>query len=85
MQKFKKGAGIMIKNVDAPVVPVHIKGAFEAWPWGRAFPRFHPIEIRFGKALEWKAIIKENGEGDDYTNISEGLRDKVKELGEGRS
>ena len=40
MSKFKKGVGILVKELDVPVVPVYLEGAFKAWP---RTPEFSPF------------------------------------------
>ena len=44
-------AAIALKT-GAKVVPFAIEGAFFAWPRFKKYPRRHPVEISFGKALE---------------------------------
>ncbi|MBD3295961.1 MAG: AMP-binding protein, partial [Candidatus Omnitrophica bacterium] len=82
LQEFKKGVGIMMKELDVPVVPAYIKGTFESWPSGRRFPRPHPLEVNFGKPVKWDDVV---GKGrkedkDEYAAVAEGLWAKVKEL-----
>ena len=57
-KKFKKGAAILARHLDVPIVPVAINGAFEVWarrralnwrlllPWSR-----HQITVTFGQPL----------------------------------
>jgi len=51
MQPFKVGAFRLAVAHDTPVLPVSIRGAWEAWPPGRRLPRrghititYHPVE-----------------------------------------
>ncbi|MBR5052802.1 MAG: AMP-binding protein [Bacteroidaceae bacterium] len=44
---FKKTFAILAKELNVPIVPVCIKGAFEALPRGSAFMRPKHIEVRF--------------------------------------
>lgn len=45
---FKKTFAILSKELNIPVVPVAINGAFKAWPKGRFFPKFHSdINVKF--------------------------------------
>jgi len=48
---FKKAFGILSKELNIPVVPVVIKGAFEAFPIGSKFPKPHRIKIKFLKPI----------------------------------
>ncbi|MBU1061749.1 MAG: AMP-binding protein [Candidatus Omnitrophica bacterium] len=80
VKEFKKGIGIISKELDIPLVPVYIKGAFEAWPRVERFPRMHPIEIKFGGPVYPEALIQKGislGAKDDYEAISLGIREEV--------
>jgi len=52
--EFKKGVGILAEELKVPLVPVAIKGSYKAWGRAVKFPRPHPVEISFGKALDYK-------------------------------
>lgn len=45
--QFKKTFAILSKELDIPVIPVAIKGAFEAMPKGSKKLGKHPIEVEF--------------------------------------
>ena len=45
---FKKGAAILSIHLQVPIVPVAIEGFYDAWPRGKAFQKFAPLEIQFG-------------------------------------
>jgi 1-acyl-sn-glycerol-3-phosphate acyltransferase len=50
-KKFKKGAAILSIHLQVPIVPVAIEGFHEAWPRGKAFQRFAPLQITIGDAI----------------------------------
>lgn len=80
VKEFKKGIGIIAKEFDIPLVPVYIKGAFEAWPRTQRFPRLHPVRIRFGDPVSKKDLIEKGmklGAADEYDAICMGIRDEV--------
>ncbi len=54
--RFEPGIGQLAELQPAPLVPVLIEGAFEAWPTGRTWPRPHPIRVRFGAPIDPTAI-----------------------------
>ena len=56
---FKKTFAILAKELNVPIVPVCIRGAFEALPRGSSFMRPKPIEVKF---LEPLTPFKGNGE-----------------------
>lgn len=49
--EFKKTFAILSKELGVPVVPVSIKGAFEAMPKGTIFPRPKPVKVEFLKPI----------------------------------
>jgi 1-acyl-sn-glycerol-3-phosphate acyltransferase len=70
LRPFKLGAFRLAVSLDAPVLPVTIAGAWEAWPRGRRFPRpgrititYHPLELP--------------KRGDDARAAARELRDRV--------
>lgn len=56
LQEFRAGIGLLLDHAPAPVVPVVIEGAFEAWPRQRTFPRFRPIRVLFHPPVDPKAL-----------------------------
>jgi len=77
LQEFKKGFGILVKESNVKLIPAVIKGAHEAWPRVRKLPRFHPVSIRFHKAVEASVLEKrglEMGARDKYEAICVGAR-----------
>lgn len=52
---FKPGLGMLIAGTDIPVVPCHIRGAFEALPRDRNIPRPRRISIHVGMPLDFSS------------------------------
>jgi long-chain acyl-CoA synthetase len=50
-KRFKKGAAILSIHLQVPIVPVAIEGFYEAWPRGKPFQKFAPLQIKFGNAI----------------------------------
>lgn len=71
---FKKGIGILAKELNVPLIPVYIDGAFQAWPRFAKFPRPAKIKIIIGEKVTYS-------NQDDYEIIATGLRDKLQMLG----
>ena len=81
MKEFKKGVGILIKELDIPVVPVYIKGSHQSWPRGNRLPRFYPLKVIFGRTLLAKELLeRRGGSQDDYEVIARNLREEVLKL-----
>ncbi len=51
VKKFKKGAPILATHLKAPIVPVAIDGAFDAWPRGRPPQRLARVSLKFGAPM----------------------------------
>ncbi|MBU0744289.1 MAG: 1-acyl-sn-glycerol-3-phosphate acyltransferase, partial [Gammaproteobacteria bacterium] len=83
IQNFKKGVGILARELSVPLVPVHIDGAFQALPRGKFFPRFNRINIAFGKPYTSDQLKEQGvrlGAKDDYEAIAKGLEAEVRNL-----
>jgi long-chain acyl-CoA synthetase len=84
MGEFKKGIGILVKELDIPVVPIYIKGSHYSWPRTSRLPRlFYPLRIIFGKPLAKKELLKKTeaeAVQDDYEVIARNLREEIKKL-----
>lgn len=63
LQPFRPGIGMVLEKWPATVVPVVLRGTFDAWPPGRRWPRLRPIEVRF-LAAEDSCNLVDEGEGD---------------------
>ncbi|MDD4909139.1 MAG: AMP-binding protein [Candidatus Omnitrophica bacterium] len=78
-QEFKKGVGILTRELNVPAVPTYIKGALAAWPRTQRFPKPHPTKVTFGKAV-YSEEIKEPRDNSAYEAIAKTLRDRVEGL-----
>ena len=54
--EIKLGAPILASELDLPIVPALIEGAFEAWPRGKRLPRPRPISVTFGPPLRPREV-----------------------------
>lgn len=80
LQPAKPGAGFIIAKTLAPVIPMRVFGAFEAFPKGAKIPRMSPVTIVAGKPIHFtKADIT----GDPrivFQRLSERVMEKISEL-----
>jgi long-chain acyl-CoA synthetase len=74
--EFKKGAAILAFELNTPVVPVGIRGTFEAWPRAGSF-KFHPLEIVFGDPIDPGSLMNS---ADPYGALTDKLREEVRVL-----
>jgi long-chain acyl-CoA synthetase len=81
LQQFKSGIGLLLEHYHPIVVPVYIKGAYEAWPPHKTLPRFQQITIVFG-IPQTTGELEERREGKERRDrIAQSLHDRVAELG----
>ena len=50
-KSFKKGAAILARHLNVPIVPVAQEGFYEAWPRGRQFQGFSNMKIKIGDPI----------------------------------
>ena len=83
VRPFRKGTGILVRELRVPVLPAHITGSFEAWPRGQSYPRLHPLRVRFGPVVPAAALLENDGPpgADDAETVVRRLRDRVVGLG----
>ncbi len=74
VKEFKKGVGILIKELVIPVVPAYIKGSHQSWPRTSFLPKPYPLKVIFGRPLYPKEL------GRDYETIAKELREEVLKL-----
>jgi long-chain acyl-CoA synthetase len=77
IKEFKKGVGIVAKELGVPVVPVSIRGTYEMLPPGRNVPYPSKITVSFGKPV--------HPGGKDYDEIVRTLHQEVVRLSEENS
>jgi len=83
VKQFKNGIGVLLKELNLPVVPVYIHGSFESWSRNQRYPKPYPMAITFGKTFyqeELRLIGLQLGAKDDYTAITLGIREKLFDL-----
>jgi long-chain acyl-CoA synthetase len=83
VRAFRKGAGILVRELRVPVLPARIIGAFEAWPRGQVWPRWHPLRVRFGPVVSPAELLEGDGPhgADDAETVVLRLRERVIALG----
>jgi len=74
--KFKKSFAILAKELNVPVIPIAIRGAFKALPRGKVIPiPFKRIDVDFLKPVY--------PEDHDYSSLSDTVYNKIKNKLEG--
>jgi len=67
---FKKAFAILSKELDVPVVPVRIEGAYEAMPRGKHIPVSHKVVVTY------LPVVKPT-EDDTYDTLADKVRDVI--------
>jgi 1-acyl-sn-glycerol-3-phosphate acyltransferase len=77
INQFQKGAILLSKKSQLPIIPAYIKGSFESLPKSRYVPRRKKINLFFGKAIQYwdKAYSNMDDEG-----ASRDLEERVRSL-----
>lgn len=73
---FKKGIGVLSLELNVPVLPVIIKGTYEALPRGAKFIRFSKIRVSFFNKIDPSDtdLSKKPPKSDDYQFFADELR-----------
>jgi 1-acyl-sn-glycerol-3-phosphate acyltransferase len=76
LQPGLPGIGLVIAKTLAPVVPMRIFGAHEAWPIGGKIRR-HPITVVVGEPIRFTATDMQAGGKEAYGQISQRVMDAI--------
>lgn len=80
VKTFKKGIGILVKELGIRVVPAAIDGAFDAWPRGASLPKPHSVKVIFGKVMTAQILLSSASKfADDKksNSIAQCIREEV--------
>lgn len=80
LQPARAGIGLVIAKTMAPVLPMRIFGAFEAFPKGSKLPRCGPITIVIGKPIHFNREDIEPTTRDTYQRLSDRVMAAIAEL-----
>ncbi|NIM01853.1 MAG: AMP-binding protein [Acidobacteria bacterium] len=84
IKRFKKGAAILSSNIEAPIVPIAIEGAYDVWPrtgslrLSRLIPFVGRVWLTFGEPLAFDTAPA--GAVPDYVERTAELRTRVVDL-----
>jgi 1-acyl-sn-glycerol-3-phosphate acyltransferase len=83
--EFKLGAAMLSLRTGAPIVPIHIRGAFKALPRKCHVPRPAKVRVRFGVPIDprpYRRLVEEGRmtKREAYQALTEALRADVIEL-----
>ena len=80
LQPAQPGLGLVIARTLAPVVPMRIFGAYEAWPIHEKFPRPGRVTIVVGEPIYFTQQDVEAGGKELYQRLSQRVMDAIATL-----
>ena len=83
LQKFKPGVGLLAFDLNVPLIPMYIKGAYKALPKGSVIPKPGKIQVIVGEAihaLKFKNSITNEPNYLIYQKITEEVRNTIELL-----
>ncbi len=80
LQRFQPGIGMLLERFEVPVLPVYIRGTYEAWPRGQWFPRLARVTLVFGEPVYRQKLVAQASEGVVPEHIAGELRRRVAAL-----
>ncbi len=89
MQEFKPGVGLIAWEQKVPILPVYLKGTYDAMPAGKSMPKRTPIGVIFGdmiKMREYEKVAPTTTRDILYRNITANVKAAIeamrKDIGE---
>ena len=80
LQPAQPGVGLVIAKTLAPVVPMRIFGAFDAWPIHEKWPRLGRVTVVVGEPIRFTEADLEAGGKDLYLRLSQRVMDAIAAL-----
>ena len=83
IQEFKAGVGLVAWEQKVPILPVYLKGTYEAMPKGKSLPKRSPIKVVFGDMMQMRSYEKvaaTSTKDSLYRHITAEVKDAVEEL-----
>lgn len=82
LQPFQSGIGLLVAAYPVPIIPVWIRGTFEALPTGGRWPDRRPVTILFGEPIDPAILNSSESGADRYRRIAALLHSQVASLGQ---
>jgi len=81
LQEFKKGAAILATELNIPIVPVAIDGAYRIWPRKSWRFRLAKIMMRFGEPIGAQTVAPgENDEEIIYEKVTASVKTQIQRM-----
>jgi 1-acyl-sn-glycerol-3-phosphate acyltransferase len=80
LQPAQAGIGFVIAKTRAPVVPMRVFGAFEAFPKGAKLPRVSPITVVVGEPIHFSSKDVPDNSRETYQALSDRVMNAIAAL-----
>ena len=80
LQAGKPGIGVIVAEAQCPVVPVYLRGTYQVLPMGASWVRRHPVEVSFGKSMDFRGECQRYQGKELYQRISQTVMARIAEL-----
>lgn len=78
---FKKGAAVLAKELDVPIIPVALDGLYKIWGRGEKKFRRGKAKVKFGEPFYARDIlINKSAQKSDYEQITEHLKSEIRKM-----
>lgn len=78
MKPFRAGTAVLAMRLGVPIVPIHVRGTFDALPRYAKWPRFVPVTLNIGERL---AVAQRNKpSSDEIAALTESIRSSIASL-----
>jgi long-chain acyl-CoA synthetase len=81
LYEFRKGAAILATELDLPIVPVALDGAYRIWPRKSWRFRLAKVKISFGEPIDVQSVV--SGETDKelaYEKVTAELKQRIQQM-----
>ncbi|HEX3252654.1 MAG TPA: AMP-binding protein [Pyrinomonadaceae bacterium] len=81
LYEFRKGAAILATELDLPIVPVALDGAYRIWPRKSWRFRLAKVKIRFGEPIDVQSVISgETNKELAYEKVTAELKQQIQQM-----
>jgi long-chain acyl-CoA synthetase len=81
LQEFKKGAAILATELNLPIVPVALDGAYRIWPRKSWRFRLAKVKISFGEPIEVRKVAPdERDEETIYEKVTALMKERIQRM-----
>ena len=79
LYEFRKGAAILATELDLPIVPVALDGAYRIWPRKSWRFRLAKVKIRFGEPIDVQSVVSGDKEL-AYEEVTAALKQRIQQM-----